>query len=74
MPHNVPQGLVRPEHALGCSRSSTGCGRLDRPISHDFLGELCLGLGEAGPCVTVLGVDLEKVAHKQREQGLIQVV
>lgn len=48
-----------------------GGDRLDGPVGHDFMGELLLGLGEAGTGPPVLGVDLRgKGMTVRAEAGL----
>lgn len=44
--------------SLGSGGGSICCNSLDSSVSQDSLGELLLGLGEAGTCPPVLRVDL----------------
>lgn len=46
------------KHPLSSGGGGVGGDGLDGPAGHDLLGELLLGLGEAGPSPPVLGVDL----------------
>lgn len=52
--------LAPAKGSLGSGAGSSGRCRLEGPVGQDPLGELLLGLGEAGTCPPVLRMDLGK--------------
>lgn len=52
--------LVPAKGSLSSRGGNAGCSSLDVSVSQDSLGELLLGFSEAGPCPSVLRVDLGK--------------
>lgn len=58
-----------PEDPLGSGGGGVRGDGLDAAVAHDLLGELLLGLGEAGAGPPVLGVDLGRAKGRSLGQG-----
>lgn len=58
--------LAPAKGSLGSGGGSTGCSGLDSSVGQDSVGELLLGLGEAGTCSSVLRVDLGEWEMRRR--------
>lgn len=63
---NTLISLVPAKGSLGSGGGSTGCSGLDSSVGQDSVGELLLGLGEAGTCPSVLRVDLGEWEKRHR--------